>query len=151
MLNSTFRRKDRNQIMTSIENTQDTMLMQIQTKGMNNPDGYFAITMQNEYYRVRIHYMEPNYPKHKAEGDFKPSDIVFTIIPLKSSALPIDFVLSDKKDHTIVVDSSGQDKVLKEDEIEDYIQDLVKSLNAAKSAIRQIKETIKTYFGDDII
>lgn len=128
-------------------NTPDTMLVQTKIRGTDKPDGYFAATLQNAYYRIRIHYMDMDYRKHKLNNDFKPSDIHVAAIPLKDDAPQITCAMSSDKMHAIAIDTNPLCPTIFESEIDGYID----SLKAAKATIEQLKEAIRRYFGEDMI
>lgn len=129
------------------DNMPDTMLIQTKVRGADKPDGYFAATFQNAYYKILFHYMEQDYQRHKSNSDFKPSDIHIAILSLKDNIPQITCVLSDDKAHAISIDAGLLCSVIFENEIDDYME----SLKAAKQTIRQLKDIIRRYFGEDMV
>lgn len=123
------------------------MLVQTNIRGTDKPDGYFAATFQNAYYKIHIHYMEQDYQRHKSDNGFKPSDIHIAILPLKDDAPKITCVLSSDKAHAITIDTNLLCPTIFESEIDGYME----SLKAAKQTIRQLKGIIRRYFGEDMI
>lgn len=123
------------------------VLIQTKVRGADKPDGYFAATFQNAYYKIHIHYMEQDYQRHKSDNDFKPSDIHVAVLPLKDNIPQITCVLSDDKAHAISIDAGLLCSVIFESEIDSYME----SLKAAKETIRQLKGIIRRYFGENTI
>lgn len=48
----------------------DTMLIQTKVSRTDKPNEYFAATLQNTYYRIRIHYLKKDYQKHKSNKKY---------------------------------------------------------------------------------
>lgn len=129
------------------DNMPNTMLVQTNIRGENKPDGYFAATFQNAYYKIHIHYMEQDYQHHKSDNGFNPSDIHVAVTPLKDNIPQITCVLSDDKAHAVTINTNLLCPTIFENEIDGYIE----SLKAAKQTIRQLKDIIRRYFGKDMI
>ena len=126
----------------------NTTLIQTNIRSMDNPDGYFAVTLENAYYRIRILYMQKDYQSHKQNNDFDPLDIHLLITPLKSNAPQIICVLtSEDKTRAIALDPGCDGCLIFEERIDGYIE----NMKAAKLTIGQLKEAIRKYFGEDMV
>lgn len=142
-LNFNLIRKENHTVATKTDN----ITLQQTIKNLNNPDGYFTMTLTNAYYKIRIHYMLPDYQTHKQNNDFEYKDICIGVSPSDIQIPQFNCILSDNKAHAITIDTTCKTLTLYEHELDAYIE----NIRAAQETIKQLKEIIREYFGENMI
>lgn len=111
----------------------------------NNTDKCLGITYESTHYRIRIHYLQPDYQRHKQKQDFDPNDINIAIVP-KNKQTKIKFLVS--LSNKIIGISPPEDLyLLSEKEINDYTAEF----QEAVQIVKELKVILKTLFYEQII
>lgn len=118
-------------------------------KNKHEVNGFMSIHLHNEFYKIHIRYMQPDYQTHKDNNDFCASDIHIVIIPTKLYVPDIIFTLKQANNinQTLGISLSASNDIVLYEDMDNYIE----SLTAAKSTISQLKQIIEYHFSKDMI
>lgn len=109
-------------------------------RNLDDPEKCLAMTFENEYYRFRIHYLKPDYQKHKRKHDFDPIDVHVTVAKKHNHFMQL-FVCAENKQ--IGIQTDPESEILFSDE---DIKQCIEIMTATYETGKLLKDILKEYF-----
>lgn len=111
---------------------------------LHEPDAFMRMYLHNDFYTVKIRYLQTNYEQHKQHLDFRAEDVVITILPKQPRYPDILFTLQqgDNIQQAIGIYAPANQFLILENEIDENVA----STLAAQTTIRELKQIIHAWF-----
>lgn len=111
-------------------------------KNMDDPEKFFSVHLENDYYEAKIRYLSKSYRKHFEEGKICRDDILIKTKPKKRHMPELIYLIHAAPPKGRIGISFPDGMFIDENELEQFSE----AVAAAYATIREIKRVINQYF-----